>query len=177
MDVRLGLRDVADLQLPAGGRHDLHDADRAHLALGVLIELGFLVPLGRHEQEVHVVPVAVLPEELDDRLELLALGLGGGVLRVLGVDEVLPLDLIPEGRSQPVLPHERVQGRDQLRAVLADGDGELAAGADGDVLVDRDVREDLLPEFREVVVDTMAGIRPAFTISSRSSSSRLCGAA
>ena len=65
----------------------------------------------------------------------------------------LPLDLVAEGRSQPVLPHERVQGREQLRAVLADGDGERAAGAHGDVLVDDEVRKDLLPELREVVVD------------------------
>ena len=122
-------------------------------APGVLIEPGLLVSLRRHQQEVHLVPVAVLPEELDDRQELLAPFLGRGALRVRGVDEVLPLDLVAEGRSQPVLPHERVQGREQLRAVLADGDGERAAGAHGDVLVDGEVRKDLLPEVGEIVVD------------------------
>jgi hypothetical protein len=39
MDVRLQLRDVADLQFLSGGRHDLHDADGTHLALGVLVQL------------------------------------------------------------------------------------------------------------------------------------------
>ena len=125
MDVRLELPDVADLQLLAGGRHDLHDADGAHRALGVLIELGLLVSLGRHQQEVHLVLVAVLPEQLDHRLELLALLLGGGVLRVRGVTEVLALDLVAERRSQPVVLHERVEGLGQLRAVLAHGDREV----------------------------------------------------
>ena len=79
--------------------------------------------------------------------------LGRGALRVGRVDEVLSLDLVAKGRSQPVLPHERVQGREQLRVVLADGDGEGAAGAQRNAVVDDEVRKHLLPEGREIVVD------------------------
>ena len=47
-----------------GRRHDLHDADRADLALGILIEARLLVALRGHQQVIELVPVAVLPEEL-----------------------------------------------------------------------------------------------------------------
>jgi hypothetical protein len=38
VDVGLDLCDVAGVLLAPGGRHQLHDADRANLALGVLIQ-------------------------------------------------------------------------------------------------------------------------------------------
>jgi len=44
MNVRLDLPDVADVQLFRRWPHQLHDADGAHRALGLLIQLGFLVP-------------------------------------------------------------------------------------------------------------------------------------
>ena len=49
----------------------------------VLIERGFLVALRRHQQVVQLVPLAVLLEQLDHRLQLAALGLGRRVLREL----------------------------------------------------------------------------------------------
>ncbi|MNF06535.1 hypothetical protein D3C80_2065040 [compost metagenome] len=39
MDVGLGHPDIADIQLLAGGRHDLHDADRADMAARLLVQL------------------------------------------------------------------------------------------------------------------------------------------
>src|SRR4029450_9430598 len=42
MDIGLGLGDVADFQLRAGGRHDLHDADGAHVAPGGLVQARLL---------------------------------------------------------------------------------------------------------------------------------------
>ena len=45
------------------------------VALGVLVEPRLLVALRRHQQVVELVLVAVLLEELDQRQELLALGL------------------------------------------------------------------------------------------------------
>ena len=75
-----------------------------------MIELGFLVALGGHEQVIQAVLVAVFPEQLDERQELLALGLGCRTLRVSGVDEVFPLDDVAEGRSQPIVRNERVEG-------------------------------------------------------------------
>ena len=82
MDVGIDLRDVADLEFFAGRRHDLHDADRADRALDVLIQRRLLVPLRRHQQVIEVVLRAVFLEQLHHRLELLALGVGGGILRV-----------------------------------------------------------------------------------------------
>src|SRR5678809_1672959 len=144
MDVRLELRDVADLQQPAGRRHDLHDADGTDRAPRVLIELGLLVSLSGHEQVIHLIPVAVLPKEVHYVQELLALLLGRGSLRVLRVDEVLSLDSVAKGRSHPVVPHERVQPREKMRVVLADGDGEGTAGAQRNAVVDDEVRNCLL---------------------------------
>ena len=83
----------------------------------------------------------------------LAARLVRGALRVARVDEVLPLDLVAEGRAQTVLAHEGVQGGEQLRVVLADGDGEGPAGAQRDAVVDDEVGKDLLPEGGEIVVD------------------------
>ena len=70
VDVRLQLVDVADLHLRSRCRHELHDADGTDLARGALVEPGLLVPLRHHQEVVDVVPLPVLPEQLDRLLEL-----------------------------------------------------------------------------------------------------------
>ncbi|MCY1359709.1 hypothetical protein D9M69_462950 [compost metagenome] len=49
INVWFDFSNVADAKFLAGGGHDLHDANGAHLALGCLIQLRFLVPLGGHQ--------------------------------------------------------------------------------------------------------------------------------
>ena len=55
MDVRLGLVDVADLELGAGRGHDLHHADRADVALRILVERRLLVALRRQHERIEAV--------------------------------------------------------------------------------------------------------------------------
>ena len=66
--------------------------------------------------------------------QLLPLGVGGGVLRVLDVLEIAPFDDVSESVALAVLAEPRVDGLPKLRIVLAKRDGQVAAGAHGDVL-------------------------------------------
>src|SRR5436190_21469185 len=104
MDVRLELRDVADLQEPARFRHDLHDADGTDRAPRVLVEPGLLIALRSHQQEIDVVTVAVLPQESADRQERLASPYGRSDLRVARAGEHVAVDHVSEGGPDPVLP-------------------------------------------------------------------------
>ncbi len=110
--------------LPVGG-HDLHHADRANRALDVLVQRRLLVALRRHQQVVDVVLRAVLLEQLDHRLELLALGVGRGVLRVLDVLEIAAFDRVSERVALSVLPEPRVDGLPELGILLAKRDGQV----------------------------------------------------
>ena len=100
-----------------------------------------------------MVLVTVFAKELHERQELLPLGFRGRALGIRGADQVLAFDDVAEGRSEPVVAHERIQRRRQLRAVLAHGDGEVAARAHGHVFVNAQIRKDLLPEVRQIVVN------------------------
>ena len=95
---------------------------------------------------------AVLLEEIHDRKELLALGLGRGVLRVLDVVEIAALDGVSERVAFAVLPNPCVDGLEQLWILLAHRDGQFAAGAHGHVGVHGQLGEHLLPELGEVVI-------------------------
>ena len=152
MDVGFDLGDVADLEVLAGGGHDLHHADRAHGTLDVLVQRRLLIALRGHQQVIDVVLRAVLLEELHDRQELLALGLGGGVLRVLHVVEIATLDRVAERVPLAVLPNPRVDGCQQPWILLAHRDGQFAAGSHGHVGVHGQTGEHLLPELGEVVI-------------------------
>ena len=98
-----------------------------------LVQRRLLVPLRRHQQVIEVVLRAVLLEQLDHRLQLLALGLGRGVLRVLDVLEIATFDRVAEGVAFAVLAEPRVDDRPQLGILLAERDGQAAAGPHGDV--------------------------------------------
>ena len=120
--------------------------------LRVLVELGFLVSLGPHQQPVDVVLVAVLLEVLNQGEEFLALGLGRRVLHILGALQVTLQDRIPDCGALGVARHEIVDRGLELRAALADRPGDVAAGAHGDAVMHRDLGEDLLPEVCHVLV-------------------------
>jgi hypothetical protein len=108
-----------------------------------VIQPRFLVPLGGHQEKVDVVLVAVLPKQLHDGHEFLALCLRGGIPRVGRADQVLPFDLIPEGGAEPILAHEPIERGFELWIVLADGDAKVAAGTNRNVLLQDDAGEDL----------------------------------
>ena len=152
MDVRLGFRNVADGEFLAGGGHHLHHADGTHRALGSLIELRLLVALGGHQQPVHIVLVPVLLEVLNQSEELLAFGLRGRILHVLGVLQVTRQDRVAYRAPFRMAAKEVVDRRLQLRAILADGPGDVGAGPDCDLVMHRHLGEDLLPEVGLVLV-------------------------
>jgi hypothetical protein len=68
-------------------------------------------PLGRHEQIVQLVLVAVLLEILRQRQELLSLGLRGGALHELRAREITLRHHVAERRPDAVLRDERVELR------------------------------------------------------------------
>jgi hypothetical protein len=152
VDVRLDLADVADGELLAGGRHDLHHPDGTHRALGVLVKLGFLVSLRRHQQPVDIVFVTVLLEISNQGEEFLALGLGSGVLHILCAFQVTLQERIPDCSALGVAGQEIVDRRLELRAALAYRPGDVTTAAHRDVVVHRDLGEDLLPEVGLVLV-------------------------
>src|SRR6185369_18056894 len=99
----------------------------------------------------------VFAEETDHFLELGALGLRGRVLHVLRVRKVASQERITHRRALTVALDERVDGRLQLRTVLAEGPGDLAARPDLRLFVQDDLREDLLPELRDGRLDDGRG--------------------
>ena len=96
---------------------------------------------------------AVLLEQLDDRLELLALGVGRRVLDVGDVLEIAAFDDVSEAVPLAVLPQPLVDLLTQLGIVLAERDGQHAAGAHRNVAVHVEIGEHLLPEAGQIVVD------------------------
>ena len=152
MDVRIGLPDVPNLHVLARGGHHLHDANRADGALPGLIEPRLLVALRGHEQVIELVPVAVLAQVIDRLPEALPLLAGGGALGELHALEVLLEQHVPLQRSFRILGQECIQFGRELRAALADHHCRLAVGPNRERRVEYQVREDLLPELRDVVV-------------------------
>jgi len=59
--------------------------------------------MGRHEQEVQAVLIAIIPKDLDDRLKLPASLLDVALFAYVVLTKVFPLDLVSERRSQPVV--------------------------------------------------------------------------
>ncbi len=91
-------------------------------------------------------------EQVLDRLELRALGARGCGQDERRVLQITAVDDIAERGPDGVLPDEPVGFRRQQGTVLAERHGQFAAGAQGRVPVHRQVREDLRPELRQVVV-------------------------
>jgi len=67
--------------------------------------------------------------------------------------QVTALHDVAERRIRSVFLDPRVDGLEQLRAVLPDRQGDLSAGAKCGFLVDADIREDLTPEVCNKIVD------------------------
>ena len=85
-------------------------------------------------------------------VELLALGVGRGVFRVLDVVEIATFDGVSEAVALAVLLEPRVDDLSELGILFAKRDGQVAAGSHGDVLVHVDTGEHLAPELGQVVV-------------------------
>ena len=133
MDVGLDLGDVADLHVLPGRGHDLHDADRADGTSGAVVQRRLLVSLRRHQQVIEVVLLAVLLEQLDHSLELLAFCVGRGVFHVLNALEISTFKDIADGVALAVLLQRLIDDVAELRILLAKCHGQRTAGSHGDV--------------------------------------------
>ena len=153
MDVRLELRDIADVELLPGWRHDLHHANRAHRAPGTVVQRRLLITLSGHQQVIEVVLRPVLPEQADHRLELPTLGIGRGVLRVLDVLEIAAFDGVSEGVALWVPADPAVGDFPETGILLAKRDRQCAAGPHSDIRVHLDISEHPAPELSQIVVD------------------------
>src|SRR5262245_3337730 len=149
VDVGLDLVDVAHPHVLARGRHDLHDADGADGAALALVELRFLISLLHQQQILHFVLVAVLAKKRHRPLEFRELLPGRGALRPFGA-LVVPLQDLVALAGFLGLGEERIQVGLELRALLANHPGDVGAGTDLDVRVDRQLGEDFLPEVADV---------------------------
>ena len=96
---------------------------------------------------------AVLAKEREGVVELGAFLRGGCALRVLRALQVFREELVARRGAFGVAREECVERLLQLRAVLADHPAELPAGSDRGARVERELREDLLPESGPGVVD------------------------
>ncbi len=94
----------------------------------------------------------VLLEQLDHGLQLLALGIGGGVLHVLDVVEIAAFEGVAEAVALAVPCEPRVDGLAELGILLAKRDGQVAAGPHRDVRVHLEIGEHLAPELGQIVV-------------------------
>ena len=118
-----------------------------------VVELRLLVALGCQHQVVEAIAVAEAAEQVEHLLELAPLRLARGVLHEVGVGEVAVEDDVAERRPFLVLRYKGVERRLQLRAALADGEGDPAFLAHDDVLADLDLRQHLGPQLGLVVID------------------------
>ena len=145
--------DVADSQLGAGRRHDLHDADGTDLALGVLIELRFLVALRGEHQRIEAVALAVAAKEGKGLLEAFPIR---ALCRVLELLHLLHRPLQPIFVGALFARNLGVELADdlrQLRPVLVDCPADTAAIAHEHVFVDLELGQDLRPQLRLPVID------------------------
>jgi hypothetical protein len=108
--------------------------------------------LGHEHEVIDVVTVTVLLEQLDGTLEFRQLLTGGGRLHPLGAFQIPRQELGALPRALGIAQEPRVELGPELRAVLPDHPGDRSAGAERDVRVQRQVREDLLPEHSDVAV-------------------------
>ena len=115
-------------------------------------------------------------EQLDDRVQLPTLGVGRRVLHLTTLCRYLRSTMFRSASPFPCFRIQHVDGLPKRGTVLAKSDGETTSRLQRNIPVDGDVREHLLPEFGQIVVDHGIGASPALTISSTSSSSRTSGA-
>ena len=161
VDVALELVDVGDVHglVACRGRHHLHHSDRAHAAALLLVEPRLLVPLGDHQQRVELVrwPYFLKMSTIETKRlrssSLLAFFTHFVLLRYF-VDQ-------PVARERALLvgPHEGVHRLRELRAVLAEGPGDLAGRA-RDAFVLLQVRKHLQVEVGHEAVHDRRGDEP-----------------
>jgi hypothetical protein len=121
-----------------------------------LVEARLLIALGRHQQVVEPVALRVLAEQLHELAEAPHLLGAARVLHPLRRLQVLLDEDVAGERALLVGLDEVLHGLLQLRALLAEGPGDLARGA-RHVGVPAQLGEDLRVEVgREVVDDELA---------------------
>jgi hypothetical protein len=88
MHVGIGLVNVADAESIAGFRHQLHQADGAHPAMGVLIEPGFLIALRLEQERIEAVFARTLPEDFNRIAKTLDVGTLSRAMQLLQSSQV-----------------------------------------------------------------------------------------
>ena len=134
---------------------------------------GFLVGLRDDHQIVEVVHCGVTTKEVDDREKFFRFVLFEGVLHNPFIRELALSDRGAEAGDGAMVAEECIEFGLQLRAVLTNRPGDLAALADDEICAWDRVGKNFGPYGGFVIVDDGIGKQARVTISIRSSSSRL----
>ncbi len=153
MNIGIQLFNIAHLQLFSGAGHHLHHSDGANVASNRLVQPRLLVSLGRHQQPVDIIAIAIFSENVHHGEELAPLLTRCGIFNILGIFQVTQQQGITQRGALTILFHEVVQQRQQLRAVLAYRPRNVAAVAQHHVVMDLDFRKYLFPENRFMLID------------------------
>lgn len=136
MDIGIQLFNIAHLQLFSSAGHHLHNADGADVAPYRLIQPRLLVSLGRHQQPVDVITIAVLAEDIYHREEFASFLTRRGIFDIFSIFQVTQQESIAQRGALTILFDEVVQYRQQLRAVFAYRPGNVAALAQHHIVMD-----------------------------------------
>ncbi len=153
MNVGIQLFNIAHLQLSSGAGHHLHHPDGADVASNRLVQPRLLVSLGRHQQPVDIVAIAIFTEDVHHGEELAPFLTRCGIFDIFSVFQVTQQESIAQRSALTILFHEVVQQRQQLRTVLAYRPRNVAAVTQHHVVMDLDFRKHLFPENSFMLID------------------------
>ena len=108
MDIGIQLFNIAHLQLFSSAGHHLHNADGADVAPYRLIQPRLLVSLGRHQQPVDVVTIAVLAEDIYHREEFASFLTRRGIFDIFSIFQVTQQESIAQRGALTILFDEVV---------------------------------------------------------------------
>ncbi len=108
MDVGIQLFNIAHFQLFSGAGHHLHHPDGADVASHRLVQSRFLVPLGRHQQPVDIVAIAIFAEDFHHGEELAPFLTRGGIFDIFGIFQVTQQEGITQRGALTILFDEVV---------------------------------------------------------------------
>lgn len=176
MNIGVELLNIADVELLTGARHDLHNANGADVATHRLIKPRFLIPLSGHQQPVNIVAIAIFAKDLHHGQKFTPFFLPRRVFNVAGILQVAQQYRITQPAALAILIDERIKQGQQLRAIVTYRPTDITFVAQNNVLMNLNPGKTCFQNRALWRSTTINGIRPALSISIRSSSSSASGA-